>query len=156
MQVRAEGYKISAKADRPEYEQRMKMDRNLRVLGVLQHGLPPLLCEPHRRRWLNLWRFQSRGRTPINPPQVVPPDQEDFHSHFQSVAQGVDLGAVVMCPLHRDLDSAQVELVGQKKQLWIKAPALDMLARENGLYRPPTERLEAALRVAVLESQYDS
>src|SRR5271166_989396 len=139
-----------------ECERRMKKEPKTPSLGSTVTRFAALLCNPHRGRRLNLWRFQSRGRTPINPPQVVPPDQEDFHSHFQSVAQGVDLGAVVMCPLHRDLDSAQVELVGQKKQLWIKAPALDMLARENGLYRPPTERLEAALRVAVLESQYDS
>ena len=60
-----------------------------------------------------------------------------------------------MGPFHRDLDGAQLELVGQKQQLRIEAPALDVLPRKNRVCRRPGKCLEAALRVAIAQSQDD-
>ena len=58
-----------------------------------------------------------------------------------------------MRPFDRDLDRAQLEFVGQEQKLGIETPALDPLPGENGLCRRPGERLEAALRVAILQSK---
>src|ERR1700678_3080945 len=63
---------------------------------------------------------------------------------------------MIVRPLDRNLDRAQPELISQKQQLWIEAPALNVLTAENGVRRITRERLEAALRVAILQSEDDA
>ncbi len=61
-----------------------------------------------------------------------------------------------MRPLHRNLDRLQLELVGQEQDLGIESPALNMLSRKDDVGRLAGKRLEAALRVAIAESEHDS
>src|ERR1019366_380202 len=89
----------------------------------------------------------------IQPPQIVPADSQHLHAHLHPVANRVDLGTVIVGPLHRDLDDVQLELVGQKQQLRVESPALDALPREDSLGRRAGKRLEAALGVTILQSQ---
>src|SRR5690349_24175853 len=93
---------------------------------------------------------RSNKRIAIESLEFVPADAQHLHSHPYAVSHRVDLGAVVMRPLHRHFCCAELELIGQEQQLRIEAPPLYPLPAEYGVSRLARERLKAAWRVAIL------
>ena len=85
--------------------------------------------------------------------ECVPANLEHFSKHAASVAQRTDASAFAVGPCHRNLHCLEPELFGQVKQFRIKAPALDLLQRENYPSRPAGKGLKSALCVFELEAQ---
>src|SRR6185437_1533510 len=88
--------------------------------------------------------------------QSVPANLECVAAHKHSVTPGMDGGALIMAPCHRNFRHFQPEAVGQVKNLSVKTPASDALARKDEIRGFAGERFEAALRIAIGKAQQET
>src|SRR5438309_1992662 len=95
-----------------------------------------------------LFRIQS---TAVAPPQCVPAHAEHIKSHANAIAQRMDFRPLIVGPAHRNFHCSEAELFCQIKQFRVKAPALNLLVRENLPRRAAGECLESALGVFLLQ-----
>src|SRR5882762_7140563 len=92
-------------------------------------------------------------RTVVPPAHCIPPNDQEFRKHAQSVADGADLGVFLMRPLHCHLVHAKPEVASEKEDLRIETPTFDDLQWEYRLRSLALEGFEAALRVFVVHSK---
>src|SRR6185437_1178687 len=85
--------------------------------------------------------------------QSIPSDLHGVAAHKHSVTPGMDGGALIMAPGHRNFRHFQPEAVGQVKNLCVKAPASDALAGKDEIRGFTGKRFEAALRIAIGKAQ---
>jgi len=95
----------------------------------------------------------ERGGGVVFAGDVVPADVKHLKEHAGAVEQWVDAGSVAMGPGYGDFLYFEAEFAGEEKNFGVESPALDFLAREDGVDGRTIEGFESALRVSELKAE---
>src|SRR6185437_11210556 len=87
-------------------------------------------------------------------PQRVVANSQHIPKGMDAVANGMQPRARAVRPAHRHFHNFEAQPLRYINNFWIEPPAFNLLRRKNCLCGPPGKRLEAALRVLELQSQY--
>src|SRR5215469_8632349 len=133
-------------------------ERSSPTLRKFKYRLPQDLSLFYDRRWScglgDILGNVCRKFVPAL--EIVPAHGQHLDSHADAITKRADLGAMIVRPLDRNLNRAQLEFVGEEEQFRIETPALNVLPGKNRLRGAAGERLEAALRVAIFQAQHNA